>query len=771
MLPFEDDPDPRSIAASQPPGACVIRPAAQAPAISREGWRQHELRSGPAITSFEPPVHCPRCASRLMATVSTVVCGAEVIVARRCPECGLHDSVVTTVLRAALWYRHDTRTLNGLLRLADSLRDARRLAVIEPSGACAHRTHDRSELHRVRREDARAALPVLRAPATRRPRTPTAPPREPAPVSAPARRERREGSLRSGGARDVAAALRDRSAEARDTLARRRDRERATGTSAEEVLECAARDRERAAADRARAADDRAQAAADRELAAAERRRGPADPGSVRAPARARSDRRADRERAPASSASTRPHARSSVRDARAARPARVHRRRRPQAPERHARSPGRRRAAARRRGCPAREPPLLRRDRPLRRRRVPLRHARGRAARGTRALRADRAHPDCHRRRALDQLRPRPGPARRESHDPDRARRCRPPAVAGARHRLTAGRPILGHPKGPRMGVLPPTHRVPSSGDDPTGGGARGGCDGDVLRVGGTPHLVPRDRRDHARAHHRRDPLPRGPRRDARLPRADGGARRRPAVRASSTTSSATGTASTSPTRRPSSGRPSCSSASCTRWSHTSGPRPPTTWSDSPGAACSRCCTRSSIPPGLRSIAVCNSPSSMRLWVAEANRLRLDLPADVQATLTRHETEGTTDSPEYEAATQVFYERHVCRLPVWPEFVNALVRHDGLEPDRLPHDERAERVPHDRQPARLGHHRSPVRRSTFPRCSSPASSTRRRRTSSSRSTAASRVRAGSSSRGRATSRTSRSRRSGSSSSADSWMA
>jgi hypothetical protein len=90
---------------------------------------------GPSIAAFEPPVHCPRCASRLMTTVSAVACGAEVIVARRCPECGLHDSVVTTVLRAALWYRHDTRTLNGLLRLADSLRDERILAVIEPSGA------------------------------------------------------------------------------------------------------------------------------------------------------------------------------------------------------------------------------------------------------------------------------------------------------------------------------------------------------------------------------------------------------------------------------------------------------------------------------------------------------------------------------------------------------------------------------------------------------------------------------------------------------------
>jgi hypothetical protein len=69
-----------------------------------------------------------------MATVSSVTCGPEVIVARRCPECGLHDSIVTTVLRAALWYRHDTRTIDGLMRLADSLRDARRLPVVEPSG-------------------------------------------------------------------------------------------------------------------------------------------------------------------------------------------------------------------------------------------------------------------------------------------------------------------------------------------------------------------------------------------------------------------------------------------------------------------------------------------------------------------------------------------------------------------------------------------------------------------------------------------------------------
>jgi hypothetical protein len=84
--------------------------------------------------SDEPPVHCPRCASRFMFTVSTVAYGPEVIVSRRCPECAHRDSLVTSVLRAALWYRHDSRTISGLLRLADSLRDARALAVVEPGG-------------------------------------------------------------------------------------------------------------------------------------------------------------------------------------------------------------------------------------------------------------------------------------------------------------------------------------------------------------------------------------------------------------------------------------------------------------------------------------------------------------------------------------------------------------------------------------------------------------------------------------------------------------
>jgi L-proline amide hydrolase len=73
--------------------------------------------------------------------------------------------------------------------------------------------------------------------------------------------------------------------------------------------------------------------------------------------------------------------------------------------------------------------------------------------------------------------------------------------------------------------------------------------------------------------------------------------------------------------------------------------------------------------PPGLRAIVVADSPASMPLWVSEANRLRADLPPDVQATLVKHEEEETTDDPAYQAAVRVFYDRHLCRIP-WPDYV-----------------------------------------------------------------------------------------------------
>lgn len=71
--------------------------------------------------------------------------------------------------------------------------------------------------------------------------------------------------------------------------------------------------------------------------------------------------------------------------------------------------------------------------------------------------------------------------------------------------------------------------------------------------------------------------------------------------------------------------------------------------------------------PAGVRSLSICNSPASMRLWVQAANELRARLPAQVQQTLLRHEEAGSTDSAEYAEATLVFYRRHVCRLDPFP--------------------------------------------------------------------------------------------------------
>ena len=71
--------------------------------------------------------------------------------------------------------------------------------------------------------------------------------------------------------------------------------------------------------------------------------------------------------------------------------------------------------------------------------------------------------------------------------------------------------------------------------------------------------------------------------------------------------------------------------------------------------------------PKGLRALVIADSPPSMELWVKEANRLRDALPPDVQATLLKHEKDGTTSSAEYKAAVEVFNYRHVCRLKPRP--------------------------------------------------------------------------------------------------------
>lgn len=72
--------------------------------------------------------------------------------------------------------------------------------------------------------------------------------------------------------------------------------------------------------------------------------------------------------------------------------------------------------------------------------------------------------------------------------------------------------------------------------------------------------------------------------------------------------------------------------------------------------------------PEGLVSLSICNSPASMDLWVEAAGELREQLPRETRDALARHEAAGTVSDPEYLAATQEFYRRHVCRLTPTPQ-------------------------------------------------------------------------------------------------------
>lgn len=71
---------------------------------------------------------------------------------------------------------------------------------------------------------------------------------------------------------------------------------------------------------------------------------------------------------------------------------------------------------------------------------------------------------------------------------------------------------------------------------------------------------------------------------------------------------------------------------------------------------------------PGIESLVLCDPLADTHQWVSEANRLRRELPKNVQEALLRHERDGTTDSEEYQAAMMEYYRRHVCRTEPWPE-------------------------------------------------------------------------------------------------------
>ncbi len=81
-----------------------------------------------------------------------------------------------------------------------------------------------------------------------------------------------------------------------------------------------------------------------------------------------------------------------------------------------------------------------------------------------------------------------------------------------------------------------------------------------------------------------------------------------------------------------------------------------------------------------LRSLTLASGAASTVECVAGMNRWRTELPAETQATLARYEATQEYAHPDYVAAMDVLYRRHLCR--VWP-YPAALA--DDLEKIALP--------------------------------------------------------------------------------------
>ena len=74
--------------------------------------------------------------------------------------------------------------------------------------------------------------------------------------------------------------------------------------------------------------------------------------------------------------------------------------------------------------------------------------------------------------------------------------------------------------------------------------------------------------------------------------------------------------------------------------------------------------------PADVRSLILSSPLVSTGSWIADTDRQRAALPADVQATLTACDTTPSPDAVTCDAATQAFYARHYMRLPRAPEIV-----------------------------------------------------------------------------------------------------
>jgi len=72
--------------------------------------------------------------------------------------------------------------------------------------------------------------------------------------------------------------------------------------------------------------------------------------------------------------------------------------------------------------------------------------------------------------------------------------------------------------------------------------------------------------------------------------------------------------------------------------------------------------------PAGVASVVLASTSCSIPEFTAECERLIALLPPEHTDALNTHGARGAFDHPAYIAALDVFYARHLCRLPEWPD-------------------------------------------------------------------------------------------------------
>jgi proline-specific peptidase len=70
--------------------------------------------------------------------------------------------------------------------------------------------------------------------------------------------------------------------------------------------------------------------------------------------------------------------------------------------------------------------------------------------------------------------------------------------------------------------------------------------------------------------------------------------------------------------------------------------------------------------PEGVKSLIFASPALNIRRWTADARQLLKALPEETQAVIERHETEGTTNTPEYQAAVMDYYALYLSRSDPW---------------------------------------------------------------------------------------------------------